>query len=117
MQPTPGATEMLGYRTTVREGREEAYRAVHASIPPAVAEALHRSGVVSWRIWQDGRTLFHTIETLHGRDAMIERMTALGPIDPGWDALIDSIVDDAPGSSADLAPVWAIVDGVQVAVG
>lgn len=103
------ATITEGYRTRLRPGSRTDYVRIHAAIPAAVSTALHRSGLVSWRIWIDDDTLFHTIETRDGREAMIARMTALGPIDPAWDALIDTLVDPSPESSAVLQLVWESV--------
>lgn len=81
---------------------------MHARIPPALADALRTSGLVSWRIWIDGETLFHAIETRHGKDAMVAAMNARGPVDPAWDALIGTLVDDADGSARDLDLVWSL---------
>lgn len=98
--------ELIGYRTRLQPGQLERYTATHARIPEVVAEALRRAGVIEWRIWSDGETLFHTIATTRGREAMGAAMAALGPLDPSWDALIATMVDDSPGSSAVLPLVW-----------
>lgn len=97
-----------GYRTRLRPGQAEHYRRVHASIPEPVAAALRASGLVSWRIWIDGETLFHAIETTDGRAAMLRRMAAMGALDPEWDALIATLVDDAPEASQPLPLVWEL---------
>lgn len=100
-------TMVEGYRTRLRPGAAEEYRRVHARIPDAVASALRECGLVSWRIWIDGDTLFHAIETTSGREEMVALMTARGPVDPAWDALIATLVDDAEGAALPLDPVWA----------
>lgn len=105
--------ELIGYRTRLKPGQLERYTTAHARVPEPLAEALRSAGVVEWRIWSDGETLFHTIETAHGREAMGEAMAALGPIDPEWDELIATMVDDAPGSSAVLPLVWHLDAGSQ----
>lgn len=98
-----------GFRTRLRPGAAAEYRRVHASIPAPLAEALAACGLISWRIWIDGETLFHSIETRDGRDAMVERMSSLPPVDPAWDALIDTLVDPAPESASALDAVWEFV--------
>ncbi|MDN4614554.1 L-rhamnose mutarotase [Leifsonia sp. F6_8S_P_1B] len=105
-------THIDGYRTRLRPGQAERYRRVHARIPEPVAAALRASGLVSWRIWVDGETLFHAIETTDGRAEMLRRMAALGPIDPEWDALIGTLVNDAPDASRPLPLVWELSEEV-----
>jgi len=100
--------EIVAHRTRLRPGAAERYAQVHSRIPDAVAAALRECGVVSWRIWRDGDVLFHTIETTTGFDAMLSGMRRRGPIDPDWDALIDSLVDDSRDSSAVLDHVWTM---------
>lgn len=98
-----------GFRTRLRPGAAAEYRRVHASIPEPLAQALVGCGLVSWRIWIDGETLFHAIETRDGRNAMVKRMSLLPPLDPAWDALIDTLVDPEPGSASALDAVWEFV--------
>jgi L-rhamnose mutarotase len=100
-----------GFRTRLRPGAAEEYRRVHAAIPGPLAHALAGCGLLSWRIWIDGETLFHAIETRDGRDAMVERMSKLPPVDPAWDALIDTLVDPSPESASALDAVWEFVAG------
>lgn len=99
-------TVIEGYRTRLRAGAAAEYARVHARIPDALHDALTECGLVRWRIWIDGETLFHVIETRDGRERMVERMRALPPVDPEWDAVIAALVDDAAGSSTPLPPVW-----------
>lgn len=101
-----GVTE--GYRTRVRPGAATAYRDIHASIPDPLAAALVECGLISWRIWIDGDVLFHAIETRDGRERMVERMAARPTVDPDWDALISTLVDDAEDASRALDPVWVL---------
>ena len=72
-------TVIEGFRTRLRPGAADDYRRVHASIPEPLAAALEECGLVSWRIWIDGETLFHAIETRDGRETMVERMMRLPP--------------------------------------
>jgi L-rhamnose mutarotase len=100
------ATVIEGYRTRLRAGAAAEYARVHASIPPELHAALTACGLVRWRIWIDGATLFHVIETRDGRERMVEQMSARPPIDSEWDAVIAGLVDDSPRSSAPLPLVW-----------
>lgn len=98
----------VGRRTRIRPGRELDYVAVHATIPTEVADALRRSGIVTWHIWIDGGTLFHSIDTLDGYERFVEEITALGPVNSGWDELIASILDSDPFSDQMLQLVWSM---------
>lgn len=98
-----------GFRTRLRPGAAAEYRRVHASIPEPLADALASCGLISWRIWIDGETLFHAIETRDGREAMVERMSKLPPVDPAWDALIATLVDPSPEAASALDAVWEFV--------
>jgi L-rhamnose mutarotase len=82
------------------------YRRVHARIPTALHDALTESGLVKWRIWIDGDTLFHLIETREGRERMVAKMAERPPVDPAWDATINALMSDEPGSGLALHLVW-----------
>ena len=105
--------ELLGYRTIIRPGMGQEYSRVHAQVPEPLEQALLEAGVVAWRIWRDDHTLFHTIETRNGRDAMLAAMATLGPIDPVWDALITTLIDSEPESQTVLPLVWELTTAGQ----
>lgn len=100
------STVVEGYRTRLWPGAAEAYARTHSRIPEDLHAALTRCGLVRWRIWVDGETLFHVIETRDGRERLVERMNTLPQVDAAWDAAIAGFVDDASGSSAPLPLVW-----------
>ncbi|MFC1433956.1 L-rhamnose mutarotase [Streptacidiphilus sp. N1-3] len=106
--PLPVPHETVGRRTRLRPGTEEEYSHVHRRIPDPVAAALRSAGVVQWRIWRDGLSLFHLIETTHGIAEMGRRMSLLGAVDPDWDELIATLVDPAEETQADLPLVWGM---------
>lgn len=89
------------------------YTRTHRRIPEPVAAALRAVGVVDWRIWRDGLTLFHVIETTDGQDAMGARMAEFGPIDPAWDALIATMLDASAEAQAAPELVWGMDGGAQ----
>lgn len=106
--PSMPARTVTGYRTRVQTGAEEAYRAMHARVPGAVAEKLRAAGVLSWSIWIDGGTLFHIIETRASYAKTIAALDALGPVDPAWDEAVAQLIDPSPDASAKLRRVWTL---------
>ncbi|WP_431279568.1 L-rhamnose mutarotase [Leifsonia poae] len=110
----PTRTEIVGWRTRLLPGAEELYSRVHSRLADPIASALRSAGVVQWRIWRDGQTLFHMIETTRGRDEMGRKMAALGPIDPDWDALIATLIDPSEDASALLPLVWGMDGTTQM---
>lgn len=97
-EPRPAPHQTIGWRTRLLPGAEEDYARIHRRIPEPVAAALRSAGVVQWRIWRDGLTLFHVIETTQGMQEMGRRMSRLGPVDPDWDELIAAMLDAADGN-------------------
>jgi L-rhamnose mutarotase len=106
---TPSAPTTTGiWRTRLFPGQEEAYTRTHRRVPETLASALRDAGVVQWRIWRDGLSVIHLIETTHGKDEMVERLAAAGPIDPVWDALIATMVDHDGAPMVELPLVWGL---------
>lgn len=105
--------ELSVQRTTLRPEQADAYRIVHSRIPELVANALRDAGVRRWSIWRDGDRLVHFVESADGFSEVLRRMAARGSIDPEWDALIATLVDDAPGSTGELEPIWSLDDRGQ----
>ncbi|WP_194910962.1 L-rhamnose mutarotase [Catenulispora rubra] len=106
--PRDDRSETLAWRTRLLPGMEQEYTRVHRRIPEPVADALRAAGVVRWRIWRDGITLFHAIETTDGMAEMGRRMALRGAVDPEWDELIATMVDAAEGSYGSLPLVWGM---------
>lgn len=100
--------EITGRRTTLLPGKARDYERIHASIPETVRVALAECGVVSWQIWRDGSSLFHSIETTNGYDNMVASISARGPIDSSWDATIADLLDPAPDADTLLRLVWSM---------
>ncbi len=99
---------IAGFRTTLRQDAAQRYVETHQQIPEAVANVLRDEGLIAWRIWIDGSTVFHMIETRHGLDDFFDRLGVRGPIDAAWDAIIHELVDDRADASATLALVWGM---------
>src|SRR6266542_3802848 len=54
--------QRIALHTRLAPGKEEEYEKVHAVIPADLDTALREAGVHTWRIWRDGRDLFHVVE-------------------------------------------------------
>ncbi|MCU7726208.1 L-rhamnose mutarotase [Actinoplanes sp. KI2] len=99
----------IALHTRLRPGKEREYEAVHATIPPALDEALRSAGVRSWRIWRDGRDLFHLVEVDDYR-----RMRAHlrdHPANVPWQARMAELLeveDDYSGEDDGLHLVWRL---------
>jgi L-rhamnose mutarotase len=52
----------IALHTVLKPGHEGDYDDVHQRIPADVADALRRNGVHDWRIWRDGRHVFHLVD-------------------------------------------------------
>ncbi|HEU0206516.1 MAG TPA: L-rhamnose mutarotase [Pseudolysinimonas sp.] len=99
---------IAGFRTTLRRDAANDYLRTHQRIPESVADVMLEEGLVSWRIWIDGSTVFHMIETRDGLEELFRRLAARGSIDAEWDAVLHELVDDDPDSSAILPLVWGM---------
>ena len=99
----------IALHTRLRAGKEEEYERVHASIPAALDEALRTAGIHSWRIWRDGRDLFHLVEVDDYR-----RMRAYlrdHPANVPWQARMAELLeveDDYSGEDDGLRLVWSL---------
>ena len=54
----------VALHTVLTQGREADYDAVHGVIPETVARKLRAAGVRDWRIWRDGRHVFHLVDVV-----------------------------------------------------
>jgi L-rhamnose mutarotase len=99
----------IALHTRLKPGREEAYEQVHAVIPPELDAAMREAGVASWRIWRDGRDLFHVVECDDYR-AMRDHLRE-HPANVPWQARIAELLevaDDYSGADSGLRLVWEL---------
>ena len=101
--------EIVALHTRLKEGRIDEYEAVHAVVPPELDTALRLAGVKSWRIWRDGRDLFHWVEV---EDYTAMKSSLAGSAaDRRWQAQVSELLEaqesytDAPNG---LALVWEL---------
>ena len=106
--------QLVVRRTTLRPGAADEYRRVHSRVPQGLEDALRSAGVTRWSIWRDGDHLIHFIETRDGVDEMTRRMGGIGPIDPEWDAVIATLIEDGPDATTQLEPIWLMTPEGQL---
>jgi L-rhamnose mutarotase len=101
--------ERIALHTRLKPGREADYERVHAEIPAELDAALRKAGVHSWRIWRDGRDLFHVIE-VDDYQAM-RRALADHPANVPWQARMAELLeiqDDYSGKDKGIKQVWEL---------
>jgi L-rhamnose mutarotase len=104
-----GRMVLVALHTVLKEGRGPDYDAVHRRIPAELAEALRAHGVRDWRIWRDGRHVFHTVEV---EDYQAMRLGLRDdPANLAWQqrlADLFELPDSYAGDDAGLPPVWSL---------
>ncbi|MDP9825680.1 L-rhamnose mutarotase [Kineosporia succinea] len=100
--------------TRLHEGSEEAYDRLHATVPEDLAAALVEAGVRDWRIWRDGRDVFHVVDVddyNRMRDVLRDH-----PANIAWQAQVtplQSTPDDYSGDDDGLPFVWSLTQQLQ----
>jgi L-rhamnose mutarotase len=101
--------EHIALHTRIAEGHEEDYEREHARIPDELDAALRAAGVHAWRIWRDGRDIFHLVEVEDYR--AMRRRLAEDPANQRWQEHINQfleVVDDYGGEDDGIRPVWSL---------
>jgi L-rhamnose mutarotase len=101
--------ERIALHTRLAPGMEAEYERVHAVIPADLDTALREAGVRTWRIWRDGRDLFHYVEVADF--ARMRRVLRDHPADIAWQARIATLLSaeaDYAGSGTALPQVWEL---------
>ncbi|MFC0675433.1 L-rhamnose mutarotase [Brachybacterium hainanense] len=102
-------TQTIALHTRIAEGCEEDYEREHAVIPADLDAALRRAGVSSWRIWRDGRDLFHLVEVEDYR--AMRRRLAEDPANIAWQEHINAfleVADSYDGDDEGIGQVWEL---------
>ena len=89
---------------------EADYDAVHAVIPADLDAALREAGVRTWRIWRDGRDLFHVVEVDDYQPHARRSCATIRPTCP-WQARMAELLDvedDYSGTDTGLRLVWEL---------
>ncbi|WP_304454353.1 L-rhamnose mutarotase [Nocardiopsis sp. YSL2] len=101
--------ERVALHTRLKPGREADYDRVHATIPPGLETAIRRAGVHGWRIWRDGRDLFHVVD-VEDYQAM-RRALRDHPENVPWQARMAELLeveDDYSGHDGGIPLVWEL---------
>ena len=101
--------DVVALHTVLRAGRERDYDRLHQEIPEAVAEALREHGVHEWRIWRDGRDVFHLVEA-EDFAAMRAALRDL-PANLSWQAAVGplfDVPDDYSGGDPVATALWSL---------
>lgn len=101
--------QTIALHTRLKPGREADYEAQHAVIPADLDVALREAGVHSWRIWRDGRDLFHVVEVedYQAMRAFLKEHPANIP----WQAQMAELLeveDDYSGNDSGIKMVWSL---------
>ncbi len=101
--------QTVAFRTKLKPGKEADYDEQHAVIPADLDKALRESGVHSWRIWRDGRDLFHVVEVddYQAMRAFLEDHPANIPWQAQMGELLE-IKDDYSGNDSGIKLVWSL---------
>lgn len=101
--------ERIALHTRLKPGKETEYDTVHATIPAELDAALRAAGVQSWRIWRDGRDLFHvvTVEDYRAMRAALRDHPANVPWQARMAELLE-IEDDYSGADSGIRLVWEL---------
>jgi L-rhamnose mutarotase len=104
----------IALHTVLQPGREADYESIHETIPSEVAAALAEHGVTDWRIWRDGRHLFHLIDVadyqamryaLRDHPANVRWQDAVGPM--------HEKADDYSGDDEGIRLLWSLADQLR----
>jgi L-rhamnose mutarotase len=101
--------ERIALHTRLKPGREREYEEVHATIPAELDTALRAAGVHAWRIWRDGRDLFHLVDVEDYRT--MRAALRDHPANVPWQARMAELLeveDDYSGADSGLRLVWEL---------
>jgi L-rhamnose mutarotase len=104
---------VIALHTILKAGREPDYDSVHESIPADLASALMANGVHDWRIWRDGRDVFHVVD-VDDYDAMRASLRDL-PANLEWQQTVGplfDVPDSYEGGDSGIAHVWSLSEQV-----
>lgn len=104
----------IALHTVLKPGREPDYEAVHETIPADVADALRQHGVRDWRIWRDGRHLFHLVD-VEDYQAMREALRD-HPANVRWQATVGPLhekADDYSGDDEGIRLLWSLAEQLR----
>jgi L-rhamnose mutarotase len=108
----------VALHTVLRPGHEEAYDTLHRTIPDDVVLALREHGVSDWRIWRDGRHVFHLVEVADYQAMRVGLRDH--PANVAWQAAVAPLFDlpdTYAGDDTGLGAVWSLSDQLDAESG
>ena len=99
----------VALHTVLAVGREQDYDNVHRVIPEAVAQKLQAAGVRDWRIWRDGRHVFHLVDVED--NAAMRAALRDDPDNVAWQETVGPLFDQPDsyeGGDFGLASLWTL---------
>ncbi|MGS2617705.1 L-rhamnose mutarotase [Micromonospora sp. LZ34] len=101
--------QRIALHTRLKPGKESEYDTIHQVIPAELDSALRGAGVISWRIWRDGRDLFHLVDVEDYQ--RMRRELRDHPANVPWQARMAELLeveDDYSGTDSGLRLVWEL---------
>lgn len=99
----------IALHTVLKAGHEHLYDAVHRQVPQEVLTALRRHGVNDWRIWRDGRHVFHLVD-VDDYQAMRKGLRDL-PANIAWQQTVGPLFDQPDsydGNDSGIDFLWSL---------
>jgi L-rhamnose mutarotase len=99
----------VALHTLLKPGAEAEYDRVHAVVPDDLDQALREAGVLDWRIWRDGRHLFHLVRVQD--PVRMRRVLRDHPANQSWQrrmAGLLAVADDYDDDGRGLPMVWGL---------
>ena len=104
----------IALHTVLKAGHEAEYEDVHGVIPTAVASKLRACGVRDWRIWRDGRHVFHLVDVEDY--AAMRAALRDDPDSVAWQATVAPFFDQADsydGTDSGLQQIWTLAGQLE----
>ena len=106
--------DQVALHTLLRPGREADYDRMHRTVPPELAAVLRDHGVHEWRIWRDGRDVFHLVEA---QDYAAMRAGLRDhSVNLAWQASVRTLFDvpdDYSGAEPRLSLLWSLATQLE----
>lgn len=108
--------QLVTLHTRLKEGTEEHYEKMHRRVRDELAATMVAGGTREWRIWRDGRDLFHWV-LVDDWHALLEHL-ANDPVDQAWQMEVGQILDlNLPPGSDGMHHVWDLSSQINTTTG
>lgn len=108
--------QLITLHTRLKEGAEDHYETIHRRVRDELAATMVAGGAREWRIWRDGRDLFHWV-LVDDWQALLAHL-ADDPVDQAWQAEVGQILDlNLPPGSDGMRHVWDLSSQIDTQTG